>query len=122
MHFADRALETFLSDVLPIIQGGLSSMNERAADSFRGVEAFAELSEPRQDEIITAVEQEDPNFFFFARTLVMMSLVTNPEYGGNRDKVGWQLLGFEDDFVYQPPFGYYDRNEHGDTADGGADR
>ena len=86
------------------------------------MEVFAELSEGRQDEIISAVEQEDPNFFFFARTLVMMSLVTNSEYGGNRDEVGWQLIGFEDEFVYQPPFGYYDRNEHGDTTDGGADR
>jgi len=122
VHFADRALETFLSDLLPIIRDGLWSVNERVASTYQGVEAFAELSEGRQDEIITAVEQEDPEFFFFARTLIMMSLVANPEYGGNRDKVGWRLIGFDDDFVYQPPFGYYDRNEHGDATDGGADR
>ena len=29
-------------------------------------------------------------------------------YGGNRDRVGWKLIGFEDRMAYQPPFGYYD--------------
>ena len=28
--------------------------------------------------------------------------------GGNKDKVGWKLIGFQDDFLYKPPFGYYD--------------
>ena len=23
-------------------------------------------------------------------------------------KIGWKLLGFEDQFYYAPPFGYYD--------------
>lgn len=122
VHFADRAFETFLADVFPIVRGGLESMNERVASTFAGPEAFADLTEAQQDRIITAVEQEDPNFFFFARVTVMMSLVTNPEYGGNRDKVGWELIGFEDRFVYQPPFGFYDRNEHDGAPGDGADR
>ena len=31
------------------------------------------------------------------------------DYGGNYDKVGWKLIGFQDDFYFKPPFGYYDR-------------
>lgn len=119
VYFADRALETFASDLLPIVRGGLAAMNERVASTFEGETAFADLPEARQDEIVGATEQNDPGFFFFARALVMMGVVCDPSYGGNRDQVGWQLLGFEDAFQYQPPFGYYDRAEHGATADRG---
>jgi hypothetical protein len=36
-----------------------------------------------------------------------------PKYGGNHDKAGWKLLGFEDRHVWQPPFGYYDKDYPG---------
>ena len=101
-----------MSELLPIVQGGLSTMNERVADTFGGVGAFADLSEGQQDEIITAVEQEDPNFFFFARVVVLMSLMAEPEYAGNVDRVGWQLIGRGGEAVFHPPFGFYDRDEH----------
>ena len=52
---------------------------------------------------------------------MVLGLITNPEYGGNRDKLGWALIGFEDTYRYEPPFGYYDRNEHGSTSGDGAD-
>jgi hypothetical protein len=38
-------------------------------------------------------------------------MFANPAYGGNRDKIGWKLLGFEDRYIWQQPFGYYDRDE-----------
>jgi hypothetical protein len=43
-----------------------------------------------------------------ARQLTMCGMFTNPPYGGNRDKLGWKLIGFEDQHVFEPPFGYYD--------------
>jgi len=122
VHFADRALETFLSELLPVVRRGLSDMNARAADTFGGAGAFAALAEELQDQVIAAVEREDPNFFFFARALVMMSLMAEPEYGGNHDRVGWQIIGFEDSFAHRPPFGFYDRDEHGENGNQGADR
>ena len=78
VHFADRALETFMSDLLPIVRGGLEAMNGRVSETFDGVDAFADLSEAQQDQIITAVEQEDPNFFFFARVLVLSFFSADP--------------------------------------------
>jgi len=36
-----------------------------------------------------------------------------PSYGGNRDGIGWTLLGFDDTHAYAPPFGYYDRDYAG---------
>jgi len=122
VHFADRALQTFLDELLPIVRDGLSSMNRRVADTFGGIGAFADLSEDQQDEIITAVEQEDPIFFSFARILVIMSLMAEPEYAGNVDRVGWQLIGRGNEAVFQPPFGFYDRDEHGESPAGRADQ
>jgi hypothetical protein len=112
IHFADLALETFLDELLPIVRDGLSAMNQRIADTFEGIGTFVELFEGQQDKIITAVEQEEANFFFFARVLVLMSLMAEPEYAGNVDRVGWQLIGRGNDAVFQPPFGFYDRDEH----------
>jgi gluconate 2-dehydrogenase gamma chain len=117
VYFADQALADVLADLLPIVRGGLAALDERVREAFPDAGAFADLPEVRQDEIVTAVEAEDPGFFFFARTLVLIGFVGNPEYGGNRDKVGWGLLGFEDAYVYEPPFGYYDRNEHGEVGE-----
>ena len=37
----------------------------------------------------------------------------SPEYGGNRDGVGWRMIGFVDEHAFQPPFGYYDRDYPG---------
>ena len=118
VYFADRALGSVLSDLLPIVRSGLAAMNERVETARPGTRALADLSEADQDLVIGAVERDDPGFFFFARMLVMLGLVTHPDHGGNRERVGWQLIGFEDRYAYQPPFGYYDRDEHGSPGDG----
>jgi gluconate 2-dehydrogenase gamma chain len=112
VHFADQALATFLADLLPIVREGLADLGRRARAADPGVEAFADLSEAAQDEVIGAIEREDPSFFSFARLLVGLGLVTMPDHGGNRNGVGWELIGFETAFTYQPPFGFYDRDEH----------
>jgi gluconate 2-dehydrogenase gamma chain len=115
--FADQALGTFMADLLPAMRGGLEGLAQRARAAGR---PFAELDEDVQDEIVGAVEREDPGFFFVARSLVVIGLLSNPEHGGNRDGVGWELVGFENRFVYAPPFGFYDQGEHGSAGDAGA--
>lgn len=40
-----------------------------------------------------------------------------PKYGGNRDGIGWKLLGFEIQHSFQPPFGFYDRDYPGFAAE-----
>ena len=44
-------------------------------------------------------------------------MFTLPAYGGNRDRVGWKLIGFEDTHAFYPPFGYYDRDYPGFVID-----
>ena len=38
----------------------------------------------------------------------MTATFCDPALGGNKDQVGWKILGFPDTFYYKPPFGYYD--------------
>lgn len=114
VHFADRALGSFMSDMLPIIRDGLVHMNQIVAELHPGRTRFIDLDPAQQDAVITLIETEPTPFFFFAKSLVMIGFSGDPSYGGNQDRIGWNHMGFETDFAYLPPFGYYDRNEHGE--------
>ncbi|MBI4473698.1 MAG: gluconate 2-dehydrogenase subunit 3 family protein [Acidobacteria bacterium] len=70
-----------------------------------------DLSSEQQIEVLKAIE--NTSFFELVRTHTVMGFMSNPQYGGNRGKAGWKLIGFEDDFMFLPPFGYYDRNAGG---------
>ena len=120
VYFADQALGSFFSGSLSLVREGLADLDARASAMVPEVDGFAALDEARQDEIIGAVETEDPGFFAFGRTLVALGLISDPEYGGNRAGQGWALIGLEDAYRYEPPFGYYDRAEHGSAAEGDA--
>ena len=63
---------------------------------------------------VLAKELEDGAFFGLIRNLTVQGMFAHPDRGGNRDKVGWRILGFEDRFAWQPPFGHYDA----EAADG----
>jgi len=47
-------------------------------------------------------------FFATVRFLTIAGMFCLPSQGGNRDHIGWQLIGFEGPYPTQPPFGYYD--------------
>jgi hypothetical protein len=50
------------------------------------------------------------------RFLTIAGLLASPQYGGNHDGIGWQLIGFEDLHAFTPPFGYYDGESNKLTA------
>jgi hypothetical protein len=52
-------------------------------------------------------------FFGSLQQLTVLGALTMPQYGGNRDGLGWQLIGFTDQHAFAPPFGYYDRDYPG---------
>jgi Gluconate 2-dehydrogenase subunit 3 len=59
------------------------------------------------------MQVERTPFFERVRLLTLLGMFALPKYGGNRDHVGWQLIGFPDQHIFQPPFGYYDREYPG---------
>jgi gluconate 2-dehydrogenase gamma chain len=57
--------------------------------------------------VLSAIETTP--FFKTVRDHTIMGMFASPQHGGNFNKVGWQLIGFEDTLAFKPPFGYYDR-------------
>ena len=101
--------------MLPIIRGGLVHMNEVVAELNPGRTRFIDLDPAQQDAVITLNrDRADPVLLLRQVTGDDRLLAGDPSYGGNQDRIGWNHMGFETDFAYLPPFGYYDRNEHGE--------
>lgn len=56
---------------------------------------------------------EKTEFFELLRKHTVWGFVGSPAYGGNRGKVGWTHIGFDDSMKFAPPFGYYDAEARG---------
>lgn len=104
VFFIDRALATFASDERPAFMKGLSSLQKKTQKRYR--KKFSDLNSTQQTELLKTIEKTE--FFELARTMTILGMFSNPEYGGNYNQIGWRLLGFEDQFHYKSPFGYYD--------------
>lgn len=105
VHFMDRAFETIMAGALDFARAGLGDLAAAVAAG-PGGEAFSELGPDEQDAVLRTLE--DGPFFGLVWVLTMMGFFGDPSLGGNRDRAGWRLIGFEDAGAYQPPFGYYD--------------
>lgn len=111
VHFIDRGLDGFLAGGRADFLKGLADFDARVATAHPGAGGFAALDAARQDEFLAGVTTTP--FFGFMRFLTVCGLLASPAYGGNRDGVGWQLIGFEEAHEFTPPFGYYDRDYPG---------
>jgi len=109
IYFIDRALTTFDRARQPDYKKGFAELQARTKAMFRTAGTFSQLSSEQQLQLLNAI-QHTP-FFDMVRVHTIMGFLSNPEYGGNYNKAGWKVIGFEDNFYYQPPFGYYD-NEY----------
>lgn len=105
IYFIDHVLGSSRQEWLGPLREGLLELNAQAAATY-GSTSFAVLASQQQDELLRAVE--DTDFFDTMRTLTMAGMFALPQYGGNRDHAGYQLIGFGHQHVWQPPFGHYD--------------
>jgi len=99
-RYIDRALAGALSSSRPAYTSGLAAL-DRYARSSRG-KAFAELSPTDQDSVLIDVETGAATGFtgssaaFFGMVLghTHQGTFGDPYYGGNRDFIGWDLIGY----------------------------
>ena len=117
VYFIDRALTTFDRDRQTAYTQGLESLQSKARELVPGAGKFSGLTAAQQIQVLKAIEKTP--FFAQVRTHTITGFLANPEYGGNQNKVGWNLIGFEGAFHYAPPFGYYDRENKSATAPAG---
>lgn len=106
VYFIDRALSTFDSDLRDSYRQGMAEIQQKRKEMFPSSDGIPGLSSDQQIQLIQAIESTD--FFELLRTHTLYGLLGNSSYGGNRDHIGWKLIGFDDRMAYQPPFGYYD--------------
>ncbi len=109
VYFIDHSMTTFAKDMQPRIVDGLKQLANEASLMFPGTMRFSALSTGQQDVVLKKIEQSE--FFGVVRFATIAGMFSLPEYGGNRDYVGWKLIGQDLLMDYQPPFGYYDRPE-----------
>lgn len=98
-HYIDRALAGALADSREAYRAGLAAL-DRYAQTSRG-QGFLALTEAEQNAVLTDVEANKAEgwagagaFFSLVRGHAWQGTFGDPYYGGNRDFVGWDLLGY----------------------------
>jgi gluconate 2-dehydrogenase gamma chain len=113
IHFFDRAFAEEKSLSLQMAREGLAELNE----SLRNGTHFANLDDAKQDAALGTIETSA--FFNFVREMTIFGFFAMSSYGGNKDNVAWDLIGFEGHHgAWAYPFGYYDTEVHGGSFDG----
>jgi gluconate 2-dehydrogenase gamma chain len=110
VYFIDKSLATFAKDQRPGFEKGLKDLRVRAAKARPGAKTYASLTDAQQIAVIAALEKDKSEFFEMVRAATIAGMLSNPEYGGNYNKNGWRMIGFDDRFSWAAPFGWYDRN------------
>jgi gluconate 2-dehydrogenase gamma chain len=99
-HYIDRALGGFLASSRPAYTAGLAALDAYSRSSRRA--PFLELSARDQESLLIDVETgaatgftgSSAVFFAMVRTHTLQGTFSDPFYGGNRNFVGWGLIGY----------------------------
>ena len=106
VSFIDRILVGFDSERQGDYTQGLADLAALSNKRFPSAARFSDLTFDQQVEVLTTIENTP--FFNLVRTHTITGFFASPAHGGNVDKVGWQLLGYDDSLNHEAPFGYYD--------------
>ena len=106
VSFIDRALVTFESDRQADYTHGLEDLAAETQRLFPDTSTCSSLTFDQQIRVLTAMEATP--FFNLVRTHTITGFFASPVHSSNHDKVGWQLVGYDDSLDHRPPFGYYD--------------
>jgi gluconate 2-dehydrogenase gamma chain len=109
IYFIDKSISTFAKDQRDPIKKTAKELRGRANRIRRGA-SFAALTSAQQIDVLTRLEKEKPELFGALRNATIAGCLSNPEYGGNYNKAGWKMIGFDDQFSWAAPFGWYDRD------------
>jgi gluconate 2-dehydrogenase gamma chain len=110
VRFIDRSLGSWAKDQKGQVEGALKTLGDFVGKRRRGNRSFAAVPAAERAKMLEDFEKAHGGEFnggFWFPT--MCGMFANPSYGGNENKVGWKLVGFDDRFSWQAPFGYYDR-------------
>ena len=101
VHYIDLALTSDLKELRPAYSRGIQHL-EALAHEVTG-RPFAELQFTDQTNVLEKLEQDQTpmteglsgrEFFELMRKHTLEGFFSGPKHGGNRDSVGWKVLGF----------------------------
>ena len=107
VDYIDRAIAGFSTELQPIYRRGIVELDRLAVTRHGG--PFRDLTEEDQDVLLAGLDgsaHSDPGsgergatdllvrFFAVVREHTVEGMFGDPAYGGNRDAVGWRLIGF----------------------------
>lgn len=126
VYFIDHALMEFAPEDQTRVRAAIQALNDTAAKKSGRAVPFAHLSSTEQVAVMKEFESSfspvqggyDPsnngmngsgsNYFELLRTYIITGFLSDPDLGGNKDMLGWKVIGFDGMSAHQPPFGYYD--------------
>jgi len=117
VYFIDRGLSTWAKDQKPEFMEGLAKLQRDVSGKFRGQTRLSALTPAQQDEVLRSIENTP--FFGNMRFATLSGMFSLPSHGGNRDFVGWKLVGQESALEFKAPFGWYDQPANRRTLLGG---
>lgn len=107
VYFVDQAYGTFLADSLENARKLHAEFQSGVAEAYPGAERFSDLDDADQDEYLQS--REHTPFFRGAWLLTIYGTFGMSSYGGNRNDVGWKLIGMDGPpHAWTYPFGHYD--------------
>lgn len=130
VYFIDRALVTFASDAQKTYREGLPEVQSLLGEKFPGVKKFSAATTEQQDAFLEDLGKTDPSangrrrgrggsnsqtFFETLRFHTIAGFLIDPDTDrrGNRDGVGWKVIGRDREHMFQPPFSLVDKNYPG---------
>jgi gluconate 2-dehydrogenase gamma chain len=99
-EYIDRMLQTpELHKMREDFVEGLGHLNKRARSMFAG-RTFTTLKADEKDDVLRGYKDSAPDsgeahFYELLVTLTLEGFLGDPTYGGNRNRVGWALVGFD---------------------------
>lgn len=106
IHFFDNAFASDMHAEYQAARSGLAEFN-KALSELGHTEEFSALTAAQQDEFLRS--RQDSEFFELVRQMTIFGFFAMSSYGGNKDHIGWDLVGFSGHHgAFSYPFGYYD--------------
>ncbi len=106
VNFIDHVLAKYEVEMRPDFLRALQAFNDEARKQVTGAQSFAALNNEQQMAVMRTLEKTDA--FQLMKAMTVLGFFSDPRHGGNKDQIGWKLLGLDNAGMYQPPFGYYD--------------
>jgi gluconate 2-dehydrogenase gamma chain len=126
VYFIDSALMTFAVDDQKTYREGFPEMQARTHELFPALDKFSAATPEQQDEILHSFDEHAAggrrpyrpraaaqSFFDTVRLHTIVAFLLDPDAGGDPNGVGWKVIGREREHMFQPPFGYYDKDYPG---------